>query len=540
MASSSSPRFLVLAVAVALMCVGWSCGQTLADLCLEERCSGHGLCAVARGAALCVCDVGFRAGNGLTCEPEAQTNGDAGLDAGADAGGGAGLDAGRDGGFVLDAGSDGGAVVDAGRDAGPVFVSDGGCTALYAQHPLTLVSGTTAHNEPWPAVTKPARGVPQLEETYATCRVRASDHVADGTRTFARTDYSRRQAFNADSTRYLIYDQNGSWWLYDARTYAKVRVLTPLAGDAEPQWHPTNPSLLYYLPRNGGLVVNELDVDSAALTRRVVGNFSTNGVTARWPTAAHVWTKSEGSPSADARYWAFMVEDASYTSLGLITWDLQTDRVLAYYDLVNEDRPDHLSMTPTGNFVVVSWNGRPPSDRSPGVTIFDRDFTNRRLVNPASPTGEHSDIALDSNGNDVYLSVDSSGNGQVYMVTLTQTTLVRNDLFPIWLDSSTGSSTGLHFSGKAFNKPGWALVSTYSERGSKQWLMRKVFALRLTPQPTVYHLAHTHEIYNSYATEPHASVNRDFTKVIFNSNWDVNTSTDVDAYMVELPPGAIP
>jgi len=34
-------------------------------------------------------------------------------------------------------------------------------------------------------------------------------------------------------------------------------------------------------------------------------------------------------------------------------------------------------------------------------------------------------------------------------------------------------------------------------------------------------------------------VNRDFTKVLFNSNWNVNTDTDVDAYMIEIPAGAV-
>ena len=32
---------------------------------------------------------------------------------------------------------------------------------------------------------------------------------------------------------------------------------------------------------------------------------------------------------------------------------------------------------------------------------------------------------------------------------------------------------------------------------------------------------------NGYWTEPHASVNRDFTRVAYTSNWDVSTGTDV-------------
>jgi len=42
-----------------------------------------------------------------------------------------------------------------------------------------------------------------------------------------------------------------------------------------------------------------------------------------------------------------------------------------------------------------------------------------------------------------------------------------------------------------------------------------------------------------YWSEPLASVNRDSTRVIFNSNWGAASYEDADAYVVELPPGVI-
>ncbi|PKM05789.1 MAG: hypothetical protein CVV14_14915, partial [Gammaproteobacteria bacterium HGW-Gammaproteobacteria-4] len=48
-------------------------------------------------------------------------------------------------------------------------------------------------------------------------------------------------------------------------------------------------------------------------------------------------------------------------------------------------------------------------------------------------------------------------------------------------------------------------------------------------------IAHHHTAYNGYWTEPHASVNRDFSRVFFTSNWGSGSDTDVDAYMVRLP-----
>lgn len=411
------------------------------------------------------------------------------------------------------------------------------CMTLYANTGgLTLVSGTTAHNEAYPTVTKPDRGVSMLDETFGTCRIRAADHQADGLATFARNDYSRRQAFNADSTRYLIYASNGSWHLYDAATYTRVGLLSQLAGDAEPQWHPTDPNLLYYIPRNGlGMTLNELNVSTGVST--VVADLG-DRLTSRWPTAARAWTRSEGSPSADARYWAFMVEDESFNTLGFITYDLQSDQIIAHLDIGSYQRPDHLSMTPSGKFVVVSWYGN--TSAAPGATVFNRDFTNPRLVNPSNPIGEHSDIALDADGNDVFVSVDVSGGaatGDVYMVTITDSTLARINLFNIW--PGDGSSTAVHISGKSFSRPGWALISTYGERTPKNWTHRKVLAVELKANPAIYHLAHTHRVYYAaYATETQGTVNRNFTKILFNSNWDVS-SDDVDAYMLELPGDAL-
>ncbi|MNU05840.1 hypothetical protein D3C72_2507930 [compost metagenome] len=55
----------------------------------------------------------------------------------------------------------------------------------------------------------------------------------------------------------------------------------------------------------------------------------------------------------------------------------------------------------------------------------------------------------------------------------------------------------------------------------------------------MYTLAHHRSTRESYWTSPVASVNRDFTRVVFNSNWGVKSQTDVDAYVVEIPAGVL-
>ena len=83
------------------------------------------------------------------------------------------------------------------------------------------------------------------------------------------------------------------------------------------------------------------------------------------------------------------------------------------------------------------------------------------------------------------------------------------------------------------------LVSTYAADGKRQWLHEKLMAVSLTPNPQVRGLAYHHGAYNGYWTEPQATVNPDFTRVLFNSNWGSRSDTDIDNYMVVLPKDAL-
>mgnify|MGYP001794047635 CR=1 FL=1 len=131
--------------------------------------------------------------------------------------------------------------------------------------------------------------------------IRATDHVASSVGGFLRNDYSRRQAFNANNTYFLAYAYNGSWYLYDANTLAQIRELNGPGGDAEPQWDPTNPNILYYVPTNGGTSLLKLDVTSNVTT--TAADFAS---TLPCSVVAPVWTQSEGIPSSDCRYWCFL------------------------------------------------------------------------------------------------------------------------------------------------------------------------------------------------------------------------------------------
>jgi hypothetical protein len=180
----------------------------------------------------------------------------------------------------------------------------------------------------------------------------------------------------------------------------------------------------------------------------------------------------------------------------------------------------------------VAWLNR--------IVVFNRDFSNRRDL-PARI--EHADIALGANGNDVYVAIDyNASGGPIVMTDLV--TGVRTELESTYI---AGSATAFHFSGKGYDKPGWVLVSSYDrESGSQQWLHEKIFAMELKANPRIVQLAHHHSLLNGvnrendYFREPHAAISRDWTQVLFSSNWGDVTSLNIDAYLVRIPEGAIP
>lgn len=397
------------------------------------------------------------------------------------------------------------------------------CAALYG-NAYTAVEGMVA--APSPTSARPVKGVTFRDPAFGTCVVRATNHVTEPPSGFARNDYSRRQAFNVDNTRFLAYSYNGAWHLYDANSLSYLRELNFLAGDAEPQWDPVDPSSLYYVPTNGGMTLRRLNVETNVST--TVADFTGK---LPWANATHVWTKSEGSPSADGRYWCFMADTANFAIRGVFTYDLQTHTVLGARTLTS--RPDHVSMSPSGRYCVISGG-----DVSDGTVAWDRTFSKSLTVHQG---GEHSDLALGTDGSDYYVAVDyQSGGGDLYMINLV--TGVRTVLFPTYI---AGTATAYHISGKGFSRPGWVLMSTYARTGAEKWLHERIMAIELKANPRIIDLAHHHSKYNGYWTEPHASVSRDFTHILFTSNWGTTSDLDVDAFMLRLPdhildaPGAV-
>jgi hypothetical protein len=384
------------------------------------------------------------------------------------------------------------------------------CASAYADTGSTLSTGQVTKNVT--SLVRPLKGVMQRDADFGTCLFRATDHVLEPPTSFARNDYSRRQAFNADNTRFVVYASGGGWHLYDANSLAWIRQLSGISGTAEAQWHATDPNVLYYVPNKGGMKLYRLDV--ASNTSTVAADFTGK---LPWSNVARVWQKGEGSPSADGRYWCFAAETSTAGILGVFTYDLQSQAVVGSKSLsVN---PNWVSMSPSGRYCLVA-----------GTTAYNATFTSSRTLLSGS---QHSDLALGADGHDYFVFINQAVDGYVTMIDIDTGTSTR--LVPTWIN---GSATSGHLSAKAFSRPGWVLYSTFNSKNGEQWVSERLLAIEMKASPKIINLARHHSFYNGYWTQPHATVSRDFSRVVFNSNWGSTSDMDVDTYLVRLPDDA--
>jgi len=386
---------------------------------------------------------------------------------------------------------------------------------------------------------EPSPRVPFRDPVFGTCLVRVTDRTADlppdDPSPGLKNEYSRVQAFNADGSRVLVRSIEANWYLYDADT---LQPLGRLPLEEEPRWDTSNPDLLYYADET-----RLMAYDVRGGEQSLVHDFATD-----FPgqSLAAVWMRYEGSPSLDSRYWGLLAQDQEWLTAALLVYDRVEDRVIATRDMRDmselEREIDSATISPLGNYYLAYHDkycepGQLGDDAHPcGLMVYDRGLTNGRSL--LRIIG-HSDLALDAQGREVlvYQDIDTD---HISMLDLESGTVT-----PLWPIDFSHTPIGLHFSGRVSHGDhlGWALVSTYSGGHpiDYTWMDNQVFAVELKPAGRVVRLAHTHSLVDEnqdhdYWAEPHASVNPEFTRIVFTSNWGRSGTGEVEMFMLELPP----
>lgn len=383
-----------------------------------------------------------------------------------------------------------------------------------------------------PALPEPQPRLPFRDPVFGACMVRVTDRGNDLSPGDAsaglKNEYSRVQSFNADGSRILVRGIDATWYLYDARALQPLGQL-PLAVD--PRWDAIDPDLIYHLD-GARLLVYRVSTGQDMLVHDFTGDFPGQSLAA-------VWTRYEGSPSLDSRYWGLMAENADWETVALLVYDRVEDRVISRLDTPDHPPMDTVTISPLGTYFLAYRDdycapGTLGTDANPcGLMVYDRNLTNGRgLLRLVG----HSDPALDTQGREVLLYQDIDTDH------ISMLDLATGVVTPLWSIDYSHTAIGLHFSGRASARPGWAIVSTYSggHPTSYTWMDDQVFAVELRAGGRVVRLAHTHSLVDEaqehdYWAEPHASANHDMTRVVFTSNWGRSGTGEVEMYLIELP-----
>ncbi len=389
-----------------------------------------------------------------------------------------------------------------------------------------------------PRLSEPAARVPFRDPTFGTCIVRVTDRAVDlaegDSSTGLKNEYSRVQSFNADETRILILGLEATWYLYDARNLLPLGQL-PFSGPVDPRWSADDPNVIYYSDETRLMSYN-LQNEEQVTIHDFAFDFPGQ-------TLSAVWTRYEGSPSFDGKTWGVMAEDENWLTSAFIVYDRPSDRVVATLDTrgwPNDAREiDSVTISPLGDYFLVYMDryceqGQSGTEANPcGLMVYDRDLKNGRgLLRLVG----HSDTALDAQGREVlvYQDIDTDHISMLDLETGAVT--------PLWPIDFSHTSIGLHISGRASSlTPGWALISTYDgDPASYTWMDDGVFAIELKPDGRVVRLAHTQSLVDEnmehdYWAEPQASVNRDFSRVLFTSNWGRSGTGEVEMVLIQLP-----
>lgn len=382
----------------------------------------------------------------------------------------------------------------------------------------------------------------------------------DGGISYLRHEYSRRQAFNADNTRFIAVASNGYWYLYNADTFAKLdggRTSSPglgglgvgtggaFAGDCEPIWHPTNPNKIWYMDQNGGMITYEFDIVSKTRTTYIDWQPIIDSLGGSWSTVARVWWQGEGRPSDDGDVWGMSCQTSGFNQVGLLMYKKSTNTVLG--SILTTNKPNNVSTSPSGAYCVPSWsNGSGLTMTTAAAAgINSTDGTRAYTSNFGSFTqlsyyGEHADTAVDALGNDVYVSINYNvgsmpdvSDGYIYYRRMDNG--VAYELTPGY----TGSSYAWHMSGH-YN--GWAIIGSYAGEPGSAWKDEVIIAVELvTTSPRRIRLAHhqsnysTGNVGDAYFAEPHSTINKQGTRVMFSSNMRNSVDTNEKSFMIGLP-----
>ena len=391
---------------------------------------------------------------------------------------------------------------------------------------------------PTPNIPRPPKGVTFQDSLYHTNITRITDALIDtpGSKwPYLQAGYPKHDIENADASM-LVLQGSGApgWHIFNPNPpYNRISGINYYLGSTgqaiDFRWDSVDPNKGYYQYR-----CQFWKYDVALKKGTPLYDFRQDFVLPENTTMSFVSMQEEGCPSDDCKYWAFRVQyhssthNPTYWVHALIVFDKDfygpdQGKVIS---VIDETHPDFkpagfTSMDRTGNYVWIGDTHR----------FYKRDFSS--YVNPGI-TG-HADLAMSKEGRQVLFGFKNKGGSNYWAVMWDLESHVTTWLAPIGLPR-------YHFSGNAYDKPGWGVVCTFKiSETSPFYNDREVIMVELTtrtdPPPRVWRICKDRTLYAGYADGPFAKINRKGTKIWFGSNWGtpLRDGGQYDVFQVNLP-----
>jgi hypothetical protein len=149
-------------------------------------------------------------------------------------------------------------------------------TTFDSMYPAGFALSTSIVNRQITVPPKPARGAGYVDVNHGTHVFRMTDRATDATpgTDHDRHEYSKHQVWNKDSSRFIVQDGSGFWFVHNAAIpFNKIArggangSMPGFAGDCEPIWSPDDALVLWRTGNSGSLVWNAYNVDTDTTTQ---------------------------------------------------------------------------------------------------------------------------------------------------------------------------------------------------------------------------------------------------------------------------------
>jgi len=359
----------------------------------------------------------------------------------------------------------------------------------------------------------------------------------------SRNEYSRFDPFNFDHSMIILHDVSlAQFSVYGTSvlpyTHRKNHVCD-LGNLSEPRWDPNDKNVIW-----GVQDFRIYTLDVRGCRRTLVKDFSRDkriGKIIRTERDLYRLTnKDEGESSLDKDIWAFFLQgtDQDYRARYIFSWSRKNDEVIGVYKTSqNEAGLDWVGVSPYGNHVLIGAADYNTGNLS-GLIVSDPDLNPKSFRRLHKNTG-HSDVGLDSDGNEVIVMQTSSDYVEAFPLSKgdgdapLSTPVAR--LYYNWNDreNSLHESTGVHLS---CNVPGYCVLSSESGPNAedRNWLEQSNILIKLDlSKPRAFYLSKSYTVRKSYWESTLSAISNDGSKIVWGSNW-YDTVGDEKFFMMQL------